>query len=252
VKVDLKGIHRGTTGGHSTTTPCAAAVHGCAESPDRRSSSPPTTKPMLRPKLRTPAVPIGGRFVQGKRLQEARRLHEAQLGPLARPDSDYFGDLRVAQFDRPEKIRPVIRRWRNQWADKPRTADYAMQVLSRVLSHAVDQLGGIASNPCEGIKQLYREATLAHDFADVRNLAFPGNTRRLMDMRRSGVVEAIAGGSDVVGLSAKLANSIGRSNALYKTSAPVEIEAVRKADVARLQGRRKMRAANRKGPKVET
>jgi integrase len=67
----------------------------------------------------------------------------------------YFGDLRVAQFDRPEKIRPVIRRWRNEWADKPRTADYGMQVLSRVLSYAVDPLGKIAGNPCEGIKQLY-------------------------------------------------------------------------------------------------
>src|SRR4029079_15133775 len=63
--------------------------------------------------------------------------------------------LRIAQFDRPEKIRPVIRRWRNQWADKPRSADYGMQVLSRLLSHAVDPLGKIASNPCEGIKQLY-------------------------------------------------------------------------------------------------
>jgi integrase len=69
--------------------------------------------------------------------------------------ADHFGDLRIAQFDRPEKIRPVIRRWRNQWADKPRTADYGMQVLSRVLSYAVDPLGKIASNPCEGIKQLY-------------------------------------------------------------------------------------------------
>ena len=69
--------------------------------------------------------------------------------------ADYFGDLRIAQFDRPDKIRPVIRRWRNQWADKPRTADYGMQVLSRVLSYAVDPLGKIASNPCEGIKQLY-------------------------------------------------------------------------------------------------
>jgi len=68
---------------------------------------------------------------------------------------EYFGDLRIAQFDRPEKIRPVIRRWRNQWADKPRTADYGMQVLSRVLSYAVDPLGTIAGNPCEGIKQLY-------------------------------------------------------------------------------------------------
>jgi integrase len=63
--------------------------------------------------------------------------------------------LSTAQFDRPEKIRPVIRRWRNQWADTPRTADYALQVLSRVVSHAVDPLGKIAGNPCEGIKHLY-------------------------------------------------------------------------------------------------
>lgn len=68
---------------------------------------------------------------------------------------EYFGDLSIRQFDRPEKIRPVIRRWRAQWADKPRTADYGMQVLSRVLSYAVDPLGKIAGNPCEGIKQLY-------------------------------------------------------------------------------------------------
>jgi integrase len=31
-----------------------------------------------------------------------------------------------------------------------------MQVLSRVLSYAVDPLGKIAGNPCEGIKRLYR------------------------------------------------------------------------------------------------
>ena len=50
----------------------------------------------------------------------------------------------------------MIRRWRSQWDDKPRTADYAMQVLSCVLSYAVDPLGKIAGNPCEGIKTLYR------------------------------------------------------------------------------------------------
>ena len=68
--------------------------------------------------------------------------------------ADHFGELRIAQFDRPEKIRPVIRRWRNQWADTPRTADYALQVLSRVVAHAVE-LGKVAGNPCEGIKHLY-------------------------------------------------------------------------------------------------
>lgn len=70
-------------------------------------------------------------------------------------NADYFGELLIAQFDRPEKIRPIIRCWRNKWADRPRTADYGMQVLSRVLSYAVDPLGKIAGNPCDGVKQLY-------------------------------------------------------------------------------------------------
>ena len=68
----------------------------------------------------------------------------------------HFGELRIAQFERTTKIRPIIIGWRNQWADKPRTADYAVQVLSRVLAHAVD-LGKIAGNPCEGIKHLYHD-----------------------------------------------------------------------------------------------
>jgi hypothetical protein len=98
----------------------------------------------------------------------------------------------------------------------------------------------------------YREATLAHDFAAVRALAFPGDNRRLMDMRRSGTVEAVAGGATPLGLAAKLANSINHSNALHKTYAPSDIETVRVVDDARLKGRKKMRAANEQGPKVST
>jgi integrase len=67
----------------------------------------------------------------------------------------HFGKLSTAQFDRSDKIRPLIIRWRNQWANTPRTADYGMQVLSAILSYAVDPLGQIARNPCEGIKRLY-------------------------------------------------------------------------------------------------
>jgi hypothetical protein len=96
----------------------------------------------------------------------------------------------------------------------------------------------------------YIEATLSHDFSAVRAITFPGDKRRLMDMRRSGVVEAIAGDADPLGLAAKLANSIERSNVLHKTYAPVDIEAVRNADQARLRGRRKMRATNKSGAKV--
>ena len=63
-----------------------------------------------------------------------------------------------------------------------------------------------------------------------------------MDMRRSGVVEAIAGDAGPLGLSAKLANSIERPHTMHKTNAPVDIEAVRSADAARLKGRRRMPA----------
>jgi hypothetical protein len=62
----------------------------------------------------------------------------------------------------------------------------------------------------------------------------------------SGVVEAIAGDVGPLGLSAKLANSIERSNTLHKTYAPLDIEAVRNADAARLKGRKRIRGGERK------
>jgi hypothetical protein len=96
----------------------------------------------------------------------------------------------------------------------------------------------------------YGRETLGHDFAAVRALTYPHDKRRLMDMRRSGVIEAIAGNAGPLGLSAKLANSIGRSNALHKTYAPVDIEAVRNTDAARLRGRQRMRMENESGAKV--
>lgn len=65
-----------------------------------------------------------------------------------------FGDYRVAHFDQPNTIKPIIRKWRDGYAHTPRTADYAMQVLSRVLSYGIE-LGKLSANPCEGIKGLY-------------------------------------------------------------------------------------------------
>ncbi len=79
-----------------------------------------------------------------------------QWAPWLDRIAEYFGELRIRHFDRPDKIRPVIRQWRNRYADRPRTADFGLQVLSRVLSFAVDPLCKIERNPCEGIKQLYR------------------------------------------------------------------------------------------------
>src|SRR6218665_334471 len=38
--------------------------------------------------------------------------------------SEHFGDLSISAFDKPEKIKPSIRRWRGTFAATPRTADY--------------------------------------------------------------------------------------------------------------------------------
>lgn len=64
-----------------------------------------------------------------------------------------FGDLRVAQFDRPE-IRGAIKNWRNKWKHSPRQADMGKQVLSVVLAFIVDD-GKLNANPCPGITNLY-------------------------------------------------------------------------------------------------
>jgi integrase len=87
-----------------------------------------------------------------KRLADSTKR---QWAPWLDRIDDHFGELRIRQFDRPEKIRPIIRRWRNRYSDHPRTADYGLQVLSRVVSYSIDPLGRISINPCEGIKQLY-------------------------------------------------------------------------------------------------
>jgi hypothetical protein len=49
-----------------------------------------------------------------------------------------------------------------------------------------------------------------------------------------------------------MANSIGRSNTLHKAYAPVDIEAVRSVDDARVEGRRRLRAENKSGEFVST
>lgn len=52
------------------------------------------------------------------------------------------------------RVRADIIDWRNQWRDRPRSADYAIQVLSVVLSHGVEA-GLLERNITAGISQLY-------------------------------------------------------------------------------------------------
>lgn len=81
----------------------------------------------------------------------------------------HFGKLKIKNFDRPDHIRPIIRQWRGTYAATPRAADYGMQVLSRVLSYAVDPLAKIGMNPCEGIARIYsaNRAAIIWEAADL-------------------------------------------------------------------------------------
>ena len=85
----------------------------------------------------------------------------------------------------------------------------------------------------------YDESRLGADYAAVRGAAFPGDLRQLRDMRRSGVPETFVGGGDARDVSEKFGNSIVRSNFLFKTYNPVDLEKMRQTDAARLEGRRR-------------
>lgn len=84
----------------------------------------------------------------------------------------------------------------------------------------------------------YSKDTLCRSFRKALTKEFPKDTRKLMDFRRSGAVEANAGDVDALALSTKMANSINRSKALQDTYLPKRAAAVRVADEARRRGRR--------------
>jgi integrase len=157
VKVDLKGIAKTRAKGRTYYYAWRGGprLRGQPGSPEFMAS--------CNEAIESRHTPDPGRFKSLVVLYRASADYKQKLADSTRKNwspwldriADYFGELRIAQFDRPEKIRKVIRQWRNQWADRPRTADYGMQVLSRVLAYAVDPLGKIAGNPCDGIKRLY-------------------------------------------------------------------------------------------------
>jgi len=74
-------------------------------------------------------------------------------GPWLDRVNEGLGKLSVKTFDKPE-VRQVIKKWRSKWKDNPRAADMGKQVLSAVLSYAVEE-GRLKSNPCFGIANLY-------------------------------------------------------------------------------------------------
>lgn len=67
--------------------------------------------------------------------------------------SSEFGDLRIEALKAKGMKREIIL-WRDKWASNPRTADYGIQVLKRLLSWALQQ-GLVDHNPASGVSALY-------------------------------------------------------------------------------------------------
>jgi hypothetical protein len=88
----------------------------------------------------------------------------------------------------------------------------------------------------------YSKDTLGDDFRTVRGAAFDERDRRtLADFRRSGAVEAIAGGARAEELAHAMGNTLGASNALFATYVPINQATLRSVMEARRRGRRKLR-----------
>jgi integrase len=78
---------------------------------------------------------------------------KANWGPKLDDVARHFGTLSVSAFDKPQ-IRGHIKAWRDKWRETPRTADMAKQALSRLCSFIISE-GALATNPCEGIANIY-------------------------------------------------------------------------------------------------
>jgi hypothetical protein len=88
----------------------------------------------------------------------------------------------------------------------------------------------------------YSSDTLGDDFRDVRRLVFGEREQRtLADFRRSGAVEAIAGGAKAEELAHAMGNTLSASNALFATYVPVNQATLRSVLEARRRGRSKLR-----------
>lgn len=81
-----------------------------------------------------------------------------------------FGKAKIAVFN-DKRIRGDILEWRDQWADKPRTADEVIKVLRRLLYWAIER-GHLDRNPAANVKQLYNVNRAKHVWTEEHIAAF--------------------------------------------------------------------------------
>lgn len=92
----------------------------------------------------------------------------------------------------------------------------------------------------------YTKDQFGDDFRDLRVTVFGESERgkqgrKIMDFRRSGAVEMLAGGVTPEVMAGKMANTIDQNKELQATYLPHNAAVVRLADAGRLKGRQRMR-----------
>jgi hypothetical protein len=119
----------------------------------------------------------------------------------------------------------------------------SLQVLSAYLEKLGVQLHGDAYIFRNRSGAPYSRDTLGDDFRDVRTVEFGSLERRTIghDFRRTGAVEAIAGGAKAEQLAHAMGNTLSASNALFATYVPVNVATLRDVMEARRAGRRRLR-----------
>ena len=108
----------------------------------------------------------------------------------------------------------------------------------RLLAAYVDGLG---AEPLPDAPLLRHRSSGAYSKETFAAVFGRSETRKIMDLRRSGAIEAIAGDVDDAALAAKMANTINTSRELQRTYLPVDPASVERADDARRRGRARLR-----------
>jgi hypothetical protein len=121
-------------------------------------------------------------------------------------------------------------------------SDRALTALEGYIAHLGLELHGEAYIFRNRSGAPYSSDTLGDDFRDVRRAVFGDRDKRtLADFRRSGAIEAIAGGARAEELAHAMGNTLSASNALYATYVPINMATIRAVKEARRRGRTKLR-----------
>lgn len=118
----------------------------------------------------------------------------------------------------------------------------ALAALQAYITHLGVELHGEAYIFRNRSGRPYSSDTLGDDFRDIRRPAFGEREgRTLADFRRSGAVEAIAGGAKAEELAHAMGNTLSASNALFATYVPINQATLQTVLEARRRGRAKLR-----------